>query len=181
MLVHLYTYFLCVTRRRGTAAGGGTHIWKWRMSATKHLRCRGLSLTNCVKKGGLSVTKRTKIGGLSVKCIKKIGAFRAKMAKIFSTFRQKCRNFRKIGGHWVKLGKNVGLSVKARGKKVGSFWWHMARNPKLSAPPGTAERMLLQLKKSVRYYTWYNILPTVPQHLSESWFFSRTIVQMHLI
>ena len=57
------------------------------------------------------------------------------MAKNFSTFRQKCRNFRKIGGHWVKIDKNGGLSVKASEKKVGSFWWHMARNPKLSAPP----------------------------------------------
>ena len=43
----------------------GTHIWKWRTSATKHLRCRGLSVTNCVKKGGLSVTKRTKMGSFS--------------------------------------------------------------------------------------------------------------------
>ena len=46
------------------------------------IRCRGLSVTNCVKKWGLSVTKRTKIEGLSVKCIKK------KKAKNFSTFRQ---------------------------------------------------------------------------------------------
>ena len=38
------------------------------------------------------------------------------MAKNFSTFRQKCRNFRKIGGHWVKVGKNGGLSVKASEK-----------------------------------------------------------------
>ena len=40
--------------------GGGPHIWKWRKSATKHLRCRGLSVTNCIKKVGLSVTKCTK-------------------------------------------------------------------------------------------------------------------------
>ena len=57
------------------------------------------------------------------------------MAKNFSTFRQKCQSFRKTGGHWVKVGKNGGLSVKASKKKVGSFWWHMARNLKLSAPP----------------------------------------------
>ena len=46
----------------------------------------------------------------------KIGAFRAKMAKNLSTFRQICRNLLKIAGHWVKVGKNGGLSVKAREK-----------------------------------------------------------------
>ena len=68
--------------RWGSRVPGGTYIWKWRTSATKHLRCRGLS-----------VTKRTKIGGLSVKCIKKIRAFRAKN---FSTFCKICQNFWKI-------------------------------------------------------------------------------------
>ena len=38
-----------------------------------------------------------------------------------------------IGGHWVKVSKNGGILVKAS-EKVGSLWWHMARNPKLSAP-----------------------------------------------
>ena len=57
------------------------------------------------------------------------------MAKNFSTFRQKCLNLRKIGGHWVKVGKNWGLSVESERRKVGSFWWHMVRNPKLNAPP----------------------------------------------
>ena len=40
------------------------------------------------------------------------------MAKNFSTFRQKCRNFRKIVGHWVTVGKNGGLSVKASESRV---------------------------------------------------------------
>ena len=116
-------------------ARGGTHIWKWRTSATKHLRCRGLSVTNCIKKRGSFSDKGLKNRGSFSEMHQKIGAFRAKMVKNFSTFRQKCRNFRKIGGHWVKVGKNGGLLVKASKKKVGSFWWHMARNPKLSAPP----------------------------------------------
>ena len=33
----------------------------------------------------------------------------------------------------MKVGKNEDLSVKAS-EKIWSFWWHMARNPKLSAP-----------------------------------------------
>ena len=44
------------------------------------------------------------------------------------------RSLLKIGGHRVKVGKNGGLSVKMSEKKIGSFWWHMAHNPKLSAP-----------------------------------------------
>ena len=88
------------------------------------------------------MTKRTKIRGLSVKWIKKIGVFRAKMAKNFSTFRKICHEMQKwgvfewqrcvrvfrcqrslltIGGHWVKGGKNGGLSVKVSEKKYGLF------------------------------------------------------------
>ena len=115
--------------------GGGTHIWKWRTSASKHLRCKGLSVTNCIKKGGLSVTKCTKLEGLSVKCMHQIkrGLSGPKWPKI--SISSKMSKFSKIGGHWVKVGKNGSLSVKAS-EKVGSFWRHMARNPKLSAPPG---------------------------------------------
>ena len=39
------------------------------------------------------------------------------------------RSLLKIGGHWVKVGKNKGLLVKVskkKKKKIGSFWWHMA-------------------------------------------------------
>ena len=57
-------HFTCFKR-------GHSHMKVTYTSATKKLRGRGLSVTNCIKKGGLSVTKRTKIGGLSVKCIKK--------------------------------------------------------------------------------------------------------------
>ena len=35
--------------------------------------------------------------------------------------------FVKNRGHWVKVGKNGGLSVKAS-EKSRVFWWHMARN-----------------------------------------------------
>ena len=45
------------------------------------------------------------------------------------------RSLLKIGGHGVKVCKNGGLSVNAS-KKVGSFWWHMAHNPKLIPPVG---------------------------------------------
>ena len=120
---------------------------------------------NCVKKGGLSVTKCTKIGEsfseMHQKIGQKISQHFVKMSKfsknpiflpkIVTCVTIKCENegslsnkdvpgsfgdkeFVKIGGHWVKVGKNGGLSVKVS-EKVGSFWWHMARNPKLSAPP----------------------------------------------
>ena len=60
----------------------------------------------------------------------KIRAFSTKMAKNFSPF---CQVLEKsnLGGHWVKVGKNGGLSVKAS-KKSRVFL--VARNPKLSAP-----------------------------------------------
>ena len=45
------------------------------------------------------------------------------------------RSLLKIGGHWVKVDKKWGSFSESAQKKVGSFWWHMARNPKLS-PPG---------------------------------------------
>ena len=57
------------------------------------------------------------------------------MAKNFSTFRQKCQNFWNKGVIGWKLVK-MGVFRWKRAKKVGSFWWHMARNPKLSAPRG---------------------------------------------
>ena len=96
------------------------------------------------KKGSFShCDKAHKIGGLSVKCIK--------VFNVSSNLLYKCENegslsdkdvlgsfgdreIVKKGSHWVKVGKNGGLSVKAS-KKRGSFWWHMARYPKLSAPP----------------------------------------------
>ena len=183
---------------------GGTHIWKWCTSATKHLRCRGLSVTNWVTKGGSFSDKAHKNRGSFSEMHKKIGAFRAKMAKNFSTFRQICQNFRKnpiccrklslvwllhakirdlwmtkmcqglsvtrsllkIGGHWVKVGKNRGSFGESERKKVGTFSWYMARNSKLSAPRDTIDASFLHqktinvsnsIKVPQRIVTKYNI------------------------
>ena len=45
------------------------------------------------------------------------------------------RSLLKIGGHWAKVGQKWGSFGESERKQVGSFWWHMAHNPKLSAPP----------------------------------------------
>ena len=60
-----------------------------------HLGCRGLSVTNCVKKGGLSVTNWVKKGGLSVTKRKK-GGFQGKNGQ----------KFLNISSNLSKLSKN---------------------------------------------------------------------------
>ena len=80
------------------------------------------------------MTKRTKIGGLSVKCIKNRG-FQGqngqKFLNISSNLSKFSKNRGSLGESWSKWG-SFGESER---KKVGSFWWHMEHNPKLSAPP----------------------------------------------
>ena len=60
----------------------------------------------------------------------------------------------------MKVGKNGGLSVKVSEKKVGSFWWHMARNPKLSAPPNIS---LLQRERKllIKYSLYFIVFPNI--------------------
>ena len=152
LLSHTRTMVCSGRHEARTYSMGGTHIWKWRMSATKRLRCRGLLVTNCIKKGGLLVTKRTKKGVFQWNSSKNRGfqgqkflnitsnlskfsknqfffcgklsliwLLNAKMRGLWVT--KMCQGFSvtgslsKIWCHWVKVGKNGGLSVKASKKK----------------------------------------------------------------
>ena len=56
-----------------------------------------------------------------------------KFLNISSNLSKFSKNRGSLGESWSKWG-SFGESER---KKVGSFWWHMERNPKLSAPPGS--------------------------------------------
>ena len=136
-----------VFTRSWNMGGGFVHSqWKWRTSATKHLRCRGLSVTNCIKKGGFQGQSAQKQGVFQWNASKNRGfqgqngqkflnilsnlskfsklllvwPSNAKMRGLWVT--KMCqglsvtRRLLKIRGHWVKVGKNGGLSVKASEK-----------------------------------------------------------------
>ena len=119
---------------------------------TKRTKIEGLSV-KCIKKLGLSGAKWPKISQHFVKFVEILE--KSNFLPLIVSLTIKCKNegsltkmcqgllvtrsLLKIGSQWVKVGKNGGLSVKVSKKKVGCFWWHMARNPKLSTPPGSED------------------------------------------
>ena len=49
--VYMHTTMILLIWPRSSSPGGHSHMKVTYDGATKHLRCRGLSVTNCVKKG----------------------------------------------------------------------------------------------------------------------------------
>ena len=92
------------------------------------------------KKGGLSGPKWPKIFEKSkflpkiVTCLtikyENEGSLSDKDVPGFFGDKEFVKNRGSLGESWWKWG-----SFSSERKKVGSFWWHIARNPKLSAPP----------------------------------------------